>query len=343
MFLFYILLLVCFTSCALFGFLRLRLGLCFFRRQAMGFEVFNKIVVVSGASQGLGRSLADKLHDRGASLVLLARSKDKLDEIATRHENDKRHHDQFSIAYPIDLADAQQVLQFRDFLRKEVIDPDIVFCCAGSSVPKLFTDLSLEELDAGIDINYKTCLYLLHALVPGMVLDADPHDRANRKHIVILSSSVAFYSFIGYSQYSPMKTALKALGDSLRQELKPLGIKVTTVFPGNFASEGYAEENLTKPSITAEVEGSSKPISVDECSDILLKELDAGTTYIHTDFIGWVLNCFSLGFGPRSWWPFQIVLALVGALFARLIDLYHESLIAKWYASNKKGGSRKVK
>lgn len=75
----------------------------------MGFEVFNRIVVVSGASQGLGRSLADKLHDRGANLVLLARSKDKLNELAAQHEQDKRHADQFTIAYAIDLSDATQV------------------------------------------------------------------------------------------------------------------------------------------------------------------------------------------------------------------------------------------
>lgn len=301
----------------------------------MGFEVFNRIVVVSGASQGLGRSLADKLHARGANLVVLARSKDRLEQLAAQHEQDKRHADQFTLAYAVDLSDAGQVEQLRGFLRKEMIDPDVVFCCAGSSVPKLFGDLSLAELDAGIDINYKTCLYLLHALVPAMVLDADPRDAGTdrEKHVVILSSSVAFYSFIGYSQYAPLKAALKALGDSLRHELKYHGIRVTTVFPGNFASEGYAEENLTKPSITADVEGSSKPISVDDCADIVLRQLHAGTTYIHTDLIGWVLNCFSLGFGPRSWWPLQVLLALFGALFARLIDLYHESLIAKWYAA----------
>lgn len=297
----------------------------------MGFEVYNRTVILSGASQGLGHEFANKLHELGANLIILARSKDKLENMSQAHNNDKKHADQFTIAYPIDLSKYEQVARFGEFLIKETIDPEIVICCAGSSIPKIFTDLSVEEIDKGIDINYKTCIYLLHVVVPMMKKNKE----AEEKHIVVLSSTVAFYSFIGYSQYAPLKSALKALSDSLRQELAPFNIKVSTVFPGNFASEGYIEENLTKPSITSDIEGSSKPISVKECVDIILDGLRGNTTYIHTDFIGWVLNCFSLGFGPRSWWPLQILLALVGALFARVIDIYHQHLINNWFAKNK--------
>lgn len=297
----------------------------------MTFEVNGKTVIISGASQGLGYCLANKLHLQGANLIILARSKDKLDTLSKEHESNKINEEQFTIAYNIDLSNSEQVMQLKDFLVEKSIQPDILFCCAGSSIPKLFTDLSIKELDNGININYKTCLYLLHAIVPLMI-----SNKSKQKHIVILSSSVAFYSFIGYSQYAPLKCALKSLGDSLRHELKPYGIKVSTVYPGNFASEGYNEENLTKLSITSEIEGSSKPITVEECSDIILNQLGKGTTYIHTDFIGWVLNCFSLGFNPRSWWLLQILFALIGAIFARLIDIYHESLISQWYSKNRK-------
>lgn len=302
----------------------------------MTFDVYNKIVVISGASQGLGYSLANKLHKRGANLILLARSEDKLEKLSKEHENNKIHYEQFTIPYKIDLSNFNEVEKFKNFLIKEVIDIDIIICCAGSSIPKLFTDLSIDELNNGIDINYKTCIYLLHSLIPMMILDSNNNDNNDNRHIILLSSSVAFYSFIGYSQYAPLKCAIKSLGDSLRQELKPYKIKVSTIFPGNFSSEGFIEENLTKPSITKEIEGSSKPITVDECSEIILNNLSNGTTYIHTDFIGWILNSFSLGFGPRNWWPLQFIFSIIGALFARLIDIYHEYLINKWYIDNNK-------
>lgn len=295
----------------------------------MSFKVDKSTVVISGASQGLGRVMADKLHGLGANIIVLARSRDKLEEISQIHNNNKLYKTQFTKSYPIDLSNTSAVVEFGNWLEREKIGVDSVICCAGSSIPKLFTDLSLAEIDSGIDINYKTCIYLLHVLVPFV-----KESKYESKHVVILSSSVAFYSFIGYSQYAPLKSALKSLGDTLRNELKPFGIKVSTVFPGNFASEGYADENLTKPSITAEIEGASVAIAVDECADRIIKGLNNGTTYIHTDFIGWVLNCFSLGFSPRSWFPFQVIFALFGALFARLIDMYHEYLIKKWFAKN---------
>jgi short-subunit dehydrogenase len=297
----------------------------------MGFEVYNRTVVISGASQGLGHAMSKRLHKMGANLILLARSKDKLDSLSNELNKNKLHPDQFTISYAIDLSDSDKVLEFGQFLQMKLIDVDILICCAGSSIPKLFTDLTINELDNGININYKTCLYLLHTLIPMMKKNKE----SKEKHIVLLSSTVAFYSFIGYSQYAPLKSAIKSLGDSLRQELKPFDIKVSTVFPGNFASEGYAEENLTKPSITAEIEGSSKPITVDQCVDIIISRLSNNTTYIHTDFIGWVLNCFSLGFGPRNWWPVQILFAIIGAIFARIVDIYHEYLIKKWFQKNK--------
>lgn len=291
------------------------------------FNVNHKTVVISGASQGLGYQLANKLHAQGANTILLARSSCKLSTLADKLNSEKIHPDQFSTPYPIDLSISSQVVQFGEYLTVNEIHIDIVICCAGSSIPKLFTDLSLSELDSGIDINYKTCIYLLHTLIPH--LKSSP--ATSGKHIVILSSSVAFYSFIGYSQYAPLKSALKSLSDSLRHELKPFNIKVSTVFPGNFASEGYHEENLSKPLITSEIEGSSTPISVDSCCDIILKQLDSGTTYIHTDFIGYLLNCFSLGFQPRNYWFVQIFFAFFGACFARLVDMYHEYLIQKWF------------
>ncbi|OUT21174.1 hypothetical protein CAS74_003289 [Pichia kudriavzevii] len=273
-------------------------------------DVEGKTVIVSGASQGLGRSLALKLHARGANVVLVARTASKLQELADSLNENRMSSNQQAYAYPLDLSIKEDVLEFGKWLDDRVDNLVGVFCCAGSSIPKLFTNLSLDEIDNGININYKTCIYLLHVTIPLLKRSKE------KTNIVIFSSSVAFYSFIG-------------------QELDPYNINVSTVFPGNFASEGFHEENLTKPAITSQIEGASVPISVDECADKVLSGITNSESYIHTDFIGWVLSCFSLGFGPRSWWLFQIPVAVIGVLFARLISKYHDYQVKQWVAANR--------
>lgn len=286
-----------------------------------------KTVVISGASQGLGKQMAIDLYKMGANVVVLARSTGKLEALCQELQ-EQNSESQWAKHYSIDLSSKDSYKAFNDWLVEEQIVPDMVVCCAGSSTPKLFTDLTLDELDSGININYKTCVYLIHTLVPFM--------SEKGGDVVIVSSAVAFYSFIGYSQYSPMKSALKSLGDTLRHELTPMGIQVHTVFPGNFDSEGYQEENLTKPSITAEIEGSSYPITVEECSQIVIRGINRNKKYIFTDFISWVLFTFSLGFSPRDYYGLEILTGLIGLIFGRLVDIFHEYLIKRWYAAQKK-------
>lgn len=301
-----------------------------------------KTVVVSGASQGLGRQLADDLHTLGANVLVLARSGGKLQSIADSHKDTAISSDQWTKTYAIDLADKNAYPAFKEWIKTEEITPDVLICCAGSSVPKLFNDLSLTELESGIDINYKTCAYLIHTLSPLMKSPS-----SDRRHIVIVSSAVAFYQFIGYSQYSPMKMALRGLGDSLSHELNPFNIDVHTVFPGNFDSEGYKEENLTKPSITSEIEGGSYPITVEECSQIVLNCLGFngskwrwilwpnGQRYVFTDLLSWVMFTFTMGFSPRDFYGVEVIIGLIGLLFARFIDMFHEYLIRKWFNKSK--------
>ncbi len=293
-------------------------------------------VVISGASQGLGRALAELLHAQGASLVLLARSKAVLDEIAAQHNanvkaNPNSKDNQFTLAYPIDLTDAAASEQLAHDLTARGIVPDTLICCAGSSTPKLFTDLTIKELDAGIDTNYKTTVYLVHALLPLLTTNSS-------STLVITSSTVAFYPVPGYGQYSPLKTALRALADTLAMELHPQGVNVHAFFPGNFASEGYAIENTTKPEITSIIEGPSTPITPTECAQKLLNGINRGEAYIHTDIVGWLLASFSLGLSPRCWWPLiplQMLAAVLGVIIGRFVALFHRSQVDAHFHQHK--------
>lgn len=186
------------------------------------------------------------------------------------------------------------------------------YLTAGGAAVKLFKDYTLKELQQGISMNYGASLFLTHVLLQNNICS----------HLVFFSSEVSFFPFIGYISYTPLKTSLKALVNILRQEFPD--VRITNVYPGNFASEGYVEENLTKPEITKQIEGSSKPISVEECRAIIIKNINSGYDDIVTDFIGWVLMACDMGLN-KNWnyskfWFLQLLLGVLANLF--IIPIY---------------------
>ncbi|KAK9447267.1 uncharacterized protein V1518DRAFT_421780 [Limtongia smithiae] len=294
------------------------------------FDVKGKLVIISGASQGLGRALATQIYARGGSVVLVARRESLLRDTVAELESSAAsgagdavksggdgvttasapeegllssvtRKGQFATYIAADLTSAKEAERVvSEALRIGGRAPDFVLCCAGACIPKLFLDLTPEELQSGVEINYYTALYLAHAAMRAMATAA-PQPTTPRG-IVLFSSVTHFYSFIGYSQYAPLKSALRSLGDVLRQECIPYNISVSVVFAGNFQSEGYDAENLTKPEITRQIEGPSDAITADACAEIVIRKLSAGKQMITTDFIGTVLSGLMVGASPSTGW-----------------------------------------
>lgn len=151
------------------------------------------------------------------------------------------------------------------------------------------------------------------------------------RQIVFFSSVVHFYSFIGYSQYSPLKSALRSLADCLRHECIPYNIKVASVFPGNFMSEGYEIEETTKPAITKKIEGPSQAVPAEECAKIVIKELSKGKETITTDFIGLVLSSSMLSGSPRSNYLAQTFFAIIFAIVAPVWEWFVRRDISDYF------------
>ena len=166
-------------------------------------------------------------------------------------------------------------------------DPDILFCCAGSSIPKLFQDLTKVDIELGIDINYKTVINVVHTgfkhALSNNTDNLEPHNfKREASYCSAQSSAFSLYRLLAIC---PMKSAIESLSIILRQELFHTTI-VTCVFL-NFQSEGFEEEQKTKPDITKKIEGPSNPIPGDECARLIIDQLDKGYDSITTDFIGW--------------------------------------------------------
>ncbi|ODQ65315.1 3-ketosphinganine reductase, catalyzes the second step in phytosphingosine synthesis [Nadsonia fulvescens var. elongata DSM 6958] len=293
------------------------------------FPVENKLAVISGGSQGVGAAIAKALFARGAHVVVVARNVSKLQETVNEMESVRQNADQKAYFIQADLAIAEDSTRVFQELHSE---PDIVMCCAGGSFPGLLIDQTTEDLKKGVDMNYMTALYFGHAALKAMAR-AKNTDTSSR-HIMFFSSVVAFFPFIGYGQYAPLKAAVRSLADIMRHECIPYNIKVECIFPGNTLSEGYLIEEETKPAITKIIEGPSSAITSDECAKLILNKLDRGYEMITTDFIGWVLNTLSLGASPRTYNLFQTIVAIMIVIFGPVWNFFVNRDIQNYYKRN---------
>ncbi|CAG8500268.1 3141_t:CDS:10 [Acaulospora colombiana] len=166
--------------------------------------------------------------------------------------------------------------------------PDVVICCAGFSIPRVFIEQPVEEFEATMQLNYFGTLYTTHEAVKRMA------QQGVKGKIVFVSSVAAFVGFLGYSSYSPSKVALRSLAECLRHELILYDIGVHCYFPGTLDTEGLIEENKTKPKITKELEGEDK-ITPEQAAKALYKGLCKGNFFITSDIIGDAFRAASLG------------------------------------------------
>lgn len=276
------------------------------------FKPAGKYALVVGGSQGIGADIAFRLYEQGCSVLLVARTRAKLekqvDHIVKNADRSLDHGLKPTCEFlTCDAADYDETADlWKVLVQEKEVDPDFIFCCAGSSVPKLFADLLGKELKQGMDVNYFSALNVVHC-----GHKATLNKERKPRQIVLFSSTVASFPFIGYGQYAPTKAAILTLSMVLRQELSNFNYRVTCVFPGSFASEGYEEEEKTKPKITKQIEGASPAIPSMECCDLVLDRLAKGYDAIYTDAIGWLLGCMVLSVQPRCWSFFQVLVALV--------------------------------
>ena len=299
------------------------------------YPVKDKLVVISGGSQGLGASLAKLVVKQGGSVVIVARTVQKLQQTVNECEEFRTSDTQIISYVSADLSKAADCARVFTEIEKT---PDIVMCCAGVARPGLLLETSSEVLESSIDSIYKSALYFSQAALKAIA--AVPIDKTGSpRHITFFSSVVAFYGFVGYGSYAPLKSAVRALADILRQECIPYNTKVECVFPGNIATEGFEIEELTKPEITRIIEGPSDVMQPDDCAELVLKRLDAGQQMVHTDFIGWVLNGIALGASPRTNPILLTILSLILTFFIPIWNIIVNRDIRAYY---KKKDSEKV-
>lgn len=183
-------------------------------------NINGKVVFVTGASSGIGQALAYILMEKGCKVYGTSRSVTAENTIKPKQENG------FIKIIPLDVRSEKSVKNAVDYILKREISIDIVINNAGFGIAGSVEDTSPEEALSQFDTNFFGVLRVLRAVLPGM--------RKQKSGLIINISSVAGLISVPYqSMYSASKYALEAMTETLRIEVKPFGIKVSMVEPGD--------------------------------------------------------------------------------------------------------------
>ena len=141
--------------------------------------------------------------------------------------------------------------------------PSSLFCVAGGTTEEIgfFADITTDQIFSCFQKNYFSSAYITNALLRRWL--QEPSDPAIVRHIVFTGSTAAFVAIPGYAAYTPTKTALRALADTLRQEMllyeKQQAIQVHCSYPGTFWTQALVDEQKKKPELCKVLEGSNDP------------------------------------------------------------------------------------
>lgn len=188
-----------------------------------------KVIVITGASGGLGKEIALQAARQGATVVLLARSYEKLVELREVLMNQYRVS---AFAYPLDVAHSTHVKEVFSIIASEVGEVDVLVNNAGYGVFKEAVKTSIEEAESMFSVNVLGLMACTKQVLPSM-------KRRRSGHIMNIASQAGKLATPKSSLYSSTKFAVLGYSNALRMELKDEGIYVTTVNPGPIATNFF--------------------------------------------------------------------------------------------------------
>jgi len=190
----------------------------------------DKVYLITGTSSGFGRALAEAVLERGDAVVMTARRTDAVVDLVQRHP---------------DRALAVRVDVTREDDRRACVEAalarfgriDVLVNNAGRGSLGAAEEFSAQQLREQMDLNFFACAEMIRAVLPSM--------RERRSgHILNISSIGGRVNIGGFALYGASKFALEGYSEALRDEVAPLGIRVTLVEPGAFRTAFAGDANL---------------------------------------------------------------------------------------------------
>lgn len=188
------------------------------------FNIQDKVVIIMGASSGIGEAAAQKLAEMGAKIVVAARREDRLKRLVESLPNAE-------ISYAVaDVTDKDQVQSVIDLALEKYGRVDVLFNNAGVMPQAPLAEKRYEEWQQTIDINVMGVLNGIAAVLPTM-------KKQQSGHIITTSSEAGHVAFPGGAVYSGTKSAVIAIMEGLRQEERENNIRSTVISPGTVDTE----------------------------------------------------------------------------------------------------------
>jgi short-subunit dehydrogenase len=211
----------------------------------------DKVVMITGASSGIGRGMALEIAARGGNLALLARREDLLKEIVeeTRHVK--------AVYATADVRDAKAVRDAADNFRKELGPIDVLIANAGIGTADHAVSLTPEHAATVIGINVLGAVNSVAAVLPEMV-------ERKRGRLVAISSLAAYRGLAKSAAYCASKAALTAYFESLRIDLRHSGVGVTIIHPGFIKTDLTSGRHAKMPYLMELDDGVKKIVSAIE-------------------------------------------------------------------------------
>ena len=236
-------------------------------------NIAGKVIVITGASSGLGEAAARYLSAHGASVVLGARRMERLRALEENLVGRGAH----VVALETDVTDREQVKRLVERAVQNFGRVDVMINNAGLMPQSLLERLKIDEWDRMIDVNIKGVLYGIAAALPIM-------QQQKSGHFINVASVAGHKVRPGGTVYSATKHAVRVISEGLRQEVKPYNIRTTVISPGavdtelpNTITDPIVAENMRKfydqIAISADSFAHAVAFAIDQPPDVDINEI----------------------------------------------------------------------
>jgi 3-hydroxy acid dehydrogenase / malonic semialdehyde reductase len=223
----------------------------------MSYSLTDKIVLITGASSGIGEACARAFAEAGAKLILSARRLQRLQALAAELKTPPH-------LITLDVRDQPAVERAISALPQEWRDIDILLNNAGLSraLTKL-QEYDIEDIDEMVDTNVKGLLYVTRAIAPGMVA-------RGRGHIINIGSIAGHWTYPNGAVYCATKAAVKSISEGLKMDLTGTPVRVSSVDPGLVETEFSIVRFHGDEERARKVYEGMKPLTGTDVADVVL-------------------------------------------------------------------------
>lgn len=271
------------------------MGLFSIRRQQRHFSNWhNAIVLITGASQGIGRALAHEIAHRGAKVALVARSQKELDEVLVEIGGQ-------GAVYVADVSQREALTQAIDDASTQLGPIDVLINCAGIGAFGAFHEEDIDLCEELMRVNYLSVVYAMKAVLSTML-------ERRKGCIVNIASVVGRIAAPFEAAYSASKYAVVGLSEAVRNEVHLSGVQVSTVLPGPVETNFFTRRGHPYPFQTP------KPVPPQKIVNAVIKTIE---------------NNLAEKFVP-SWFHFSYtVRVLIPALYRQGINRMYKTYFKK--------------